>query len=117
MDQQLQEFVIAQELVRATRALPGIANVYGGPLNTIATYGRGGRVPGVRIRNEAGRLHVEMHVIVTYVPDLHVPTFAETVRSRIRQQLEELAVKDIGTIDVVVDDVEVVAEPHNPRTP
>jgi uncharacterized alkaline shock family protein YloU len=109
MDQQLPEYVIAEALVRATRAMPGIADVYGGPLGSIATYGRGSRVPGVRVRSEAGRLFVEMHVVAVYNPGQALPALAERVRAGLREQLQALAVTDIGAIDVVVDDIRMEA--------
>ncbi len=105
MESQLQEYVIAQALRRTARAVPGIADVYGGRLGEIATYGRGSRVPGVRVWSEAGRVHVEVHVVVAYTPDVALPALADLVRTRLRQQLRDLAVTAIGAIDVVIDDL------------
>jgi uncharacterized alkaline shock family protein YloU len=115
MDQQLPEFTMAEELVRVTREVPGVVDVYGGPLGAIATYGRGGRVPGIRIRTEEGRLSVEMHIIAAYAADLKLPALADKVRKRIRQQLHKLDVGNIGQIDVVVDDIEIDSAPQDTR--
>jgi uncharacterized alkaline shock family protein YloU len=105
MEQQLPEYVIARALVQATRAVPGVADIYAGRLGEIATYGRGSRVPGVRVWTEAAHLRVEAHVVAAYAPDLVLPVLADAVRSRLRQQLHDLGVTAIGTIDVVVDDL------------
>lgn len=115
MEEQLATFVLAQALVRAVRAVPGVADVYGGRLGEIATYGRGGRVPGIRIRTEGGQVQVEVHLIITYAPDLNLPALAETVRNQIRQQVATLAIDTVGAIDVVVDDVAVTTAPHEAR--
>jgi hypothetical protein len=109
MDQQLPEFVIAQALVRATRDVPGIADVYSGRLGEIATYGRGTRVPGIRVHTEGGRLKIEVHVIALYSPDLRLSTLADAVRTQMRQQLVALAVDQSNAIDVVIADLKVDA--------
>ncbi len=105
METQLPEFAIAQVLARTARAVPGVADVYGGRLGEIATYGRGSRVPGVRVERAGGQFQIEVHIVAVYTPELVLPVLAETVRSRLRQQLQDLAVPDIGAIDVVIDDV------------
>ena len=105
MEQQLPEYVIARALAQALRAVPGVADVYGGHLGEIATYGRGSRVLGVRVWTEAGQLRVEAHVVAAYAPDLRVPVLAEAIRSRLRRDLQELGVTAIGAIDVAGDDL------------
>jgi uncharacterized alkaline shock family protein YloU len=105
MEQQLPEYVIARALAQALRTVPGVADVYGGHLGEIATYGRGSRVLGVRVWTEAAQLRVEAHVVAAYAPDLVVPVLAEVIRSRLRRQLQELGVTAIGAIDVAVDDL------------
>jgi uncharacterized alkaline shock family protein YloU len=117
MEQQLPEFVIAEELARVTRSVPGVADLYGGTFGTIATYGRGGRVLGIRVQQQEGRLAVEVHVIATYTPDLKVPAFADTVREHIRQHLRTMKVGPLGDIDVVVADIEVPQASPRMRTP
>ncbi len=117
MEQQLPEFVIAEELARVTRNIPGVADLYGGTFGTIATYGRGGRVSGIRVQREEGRLAVEVHVIATYSPDLKVPAFADEVRERIRQHLRTTQAGQLGNIDVVVADIQVPQAPPQMRTP
>ncbi len=115
MEQQLPEFVIAEELVRVTREVQGVVDVYGGPLGAIATYGRGSRVPGIRVRTEEGRLSVEVHIIAAYAADLKLPALADNVRERIQQQLHKIAAGNIGQIDVVVDDIEIDSAPQDTR--
>jgi len=117
MSAQLSEFTLAQALVELTRAVPGVAGLFGGHFGEIATYGRGGRVPGIRIRTEEGQVLVEVHLIVTYAPDMRVSALAETVRNQIRQYVTTLAPAQGGTIDVVVDDIVVPATPPEMRTP
>lgn len=117
MSTQLSEFALAQALADVTRAVPGIAGLYGGQLGEIATYGRGGRVPGIRIRADEGQVMVEVHLIVTYAPNVHVLTLAETVRDQIRQHLTTLATAKGGAIDVIVDDIAVPTTLHEMRAP
>ena len=105
MENQLLEFVIARALAHAARDVPGVVALFGGRLGEIATYGRGGRVPGVRVWREAGRLHVEAHIVAAYPPEHTLPALAESVRGKLRQQLPELGIADIGPIDVIVADL------------
>lgn len=105
MESQLQEFVIARALAHAASELPGVAGLFGGRLGEIATYGRGGRVAGVRVWHEEGRLHVEAHIIANYPPAHTLPALADNVRTRLRALLPELGVAAIGPIDVIVADV------------
>ncbi len=105
MESQLPEFVIAKALAHAARDVPGVAELFGGRLGEIATYGRGGRVPGVRVWREAGRLHVEAHIVAAYPPEHTLPALADRVRLRLRQQLPELGVADSGPVDVIVADL------------
>jgi len=117
MEQQLPEFMIAEELVRVTRSVPGVADLYGGTFSTIATYGRGGRVPGIRVQRQEGRLAGEGPVIATYTADLKVPAFSDTVREHIRQHLRRMEAGPLGDIDVVVADIEVPQASPRMRTP
>ena len=105
MESQLLEFVIARALAHAARDVPGVVELFGGRLGEIATYGRGARVPGVRVWREAGRLHVEAHIVAAYPPEHTLPALADSVRVRLRQQLSELGVANLGPIDVVVADL------------
>ncbi|GAC1556345.1 MAG: hypothetical protein NVS2B7_31960 [Herpetosiphon sp.] len=105
MESQLPDYIIAEALLRTVRAVPGVADVYGGPLGEIATYGRGSRVPGVRVWHESAGLRVEVHVIALYMSAVVLPTLADTIRSRLQQQLQELAVTTRGGIDVIVADL------------
>lgn len=115
MEHQLPEFVIAQALVRATRATPGIAGLYSGRFGEIATYGRGARVPGVRVHTEGGRVMVAVHIVATYIPTLRMPALADSVRQQLRQHLAALGIDNIGAIDVVVEDIEFNAAPNDTR--
>lgn len=105
MESQLQEFVIARVLAHAARDVPGVVELFGGRLGEIATYGRGVRVSGVRVCREGGRLHVEAHIVAAYPPEHTLPALAGSVRERLRQQLLELDIADIGPIDVIVADL------------
>ena len=105
MESQLLDFVIARALAHAAGDVPGVIELYGGRLGEIATYGRGGRVPGIRVWREAGRLHVEAHIVAAYPPEHTLPALADSVRVRLRQQLSELGVANLGPIDVVVADL------------
>ena len=105
MESQLLEFVIARALAHAARDVPGVVDLFGGRLGEIATYGRGGRVPGVRVWREEGRLHVEAHIVAAYPPKHTLPVLADSVRGRLRELLPELGVAAIGPIDVIVADL------------
>lgn len=107
MNEHLSDFDLAQALSLVTQAVPGVAGVYGGQLSAIATYGRGGRVPGIRVCRDAGQVIVEVYLTIAYTPALRVLALAETVRSRLRAELVRLAIDRVGAIDVVVADVEV----------
>lgn len=107
MNEHLSDFDLAQALSFVTQAVPGVAGVYGGQLSAIATYGPGGRVPGIRVCRDAGQLMVEVYLTITYTPALRVLSLAETVRGQLRSELARLAIDHIGAIDVVVADVEL----------
>lgn len=142
MSVQLSEFVLAQALVEVTRTVPGVAGLYGGHFGEIATYGRSGRVPGIRIRTDEGQVMVEVHIIVTYAPNVSLLTLAETVRDQIRQHLTMLTHPNVfqplgqsefgirlhqhltmlatakgGVIDVIIDDIAVPVPQHEMRAP
>lgn len=112
MTQQLSEFVFAEAVVRTTRVVPDVAAMYGGRLGEIATYGRGGRVLGVRIHSENNLIRVEVHIIARYHPTLVIPKLADAVRVAIRQQLQALSVSEIAAIDIVIDDVQLDTAPE-----
>lgn len=107
MSEPLSDFGLARVLGQVARGVPGVAGVYGGHLGEIATYGPGGRVPGVRVRREAGQVLVEVHLTITYVPTLNLLALAETVRGRLAAELAWLAAGHAGAIDVVVADLTV----------
>lgn len=107
MESQLLEFAIAKALAHAAQDVTGVVGLFGGRLGEIATYGRGGRVPGIRVRREANRVFVEAHIVAAYRPEHTLMTLADSVRERLRKQLEELGIAEFGAIDVVVADLRV----------
>jgi uncharacterized alkaline shock family protein YloU len=111
MESQLPEFVIAKALAHAARDVAGVVDLFSGRLGEIATYGRGGRVPGVRVWREDGHLHIEAHIVAAYPPEYPLPTLADDVRGRLRELLPELGVAASGPIDVIVADVRLADPP------
>jgi uncharacterized alkaline shock family protein YloU len=83
---------LADAVVAAVRAVPGVARLDGGPHGEIAAYLPGRRVPGVRLRGD----RAEVHVVLRWgVPVLAV---ADAVRDAVRMLT--------GTpVDVTVEDV------------
>jgi uncharacterized alkaline shock family protein YloU len=114
MNELISDIVLARAISQVAREVPGVADLYAGNLGQIATYGPGGRVPGVRVRREAGQVLVEIHLTISYVPALNILALAETVRSRLSMELTRLAVDHVDTIDVVIADL--VAESLAPRS-
>ena len=114
MNELISDIVLARAIGQAAREVPGVADLYAGNLGQIATYGPGGRVPGVRVRREAGQALVEIYLTISYVPALNLLALAETVRSHLYAELTRLAVDSVDTIDVVVADL--VAEIVAPRS-
>lgn len=111
---------LAKSIVQAVRQVPGVDQVSGGRLATAATYGPGGRVPGVVLQHEApDRLLIEVHILVRATVLLAalqqnqasastqpsvLPQLAEQVRTAVQQVLHRINVLPLA-IDVVIEDI------------
>ncbi|HEU5198933.1 MAG TPA: hypothetical protein VFU32_04810 [Ktedonobacterales bacterium] len=57
---------LARVVAQAIQCVPGVQGLSAGRFGTAATYGRGGRVPGVVVRRYArGQLGIEVHLVVS----------------------------------------------------
>jgi hypothetical protein len=107
---QVTDVSIAQAIVAAVRALPGVADVSPGRFAEAATYGRGERVLGVALGRVAGAFDIEVHLCALYSDSLILPELAARVRSTVRQTVEGLGAGLLQRIDVAFDDLRVEEE-------
>lgn len=92
----------AEMIAAAVRAVPGVADLYGGLFGEVATHLAGRRVRGVRL-DERG--NVEVHIVLQWAAP--VPATAFAVRRAVSALVH-------GTVHVVVADV---AGPPVPGSP
>ncbi|MGH8931779.1 MAG: Asp23/Gls24 family envelope stress response protein [Egibacteraceae bacterium] len=97
---------LAAAAAAAAVATKGVTRLDKGPVGTVATYGGGRRVPGVRVVNTDGpQIHV--HVVVTL--ERPIPDVTHDLRDAVLAALE--AVGDSGrAVHVYVADVDVQPE-------
>lgn len=93
---------LAESILAALLGVAGVARMSSGGTIEVATLHRGGKVPGVWLRPEV----VEVHVVAEPVP---LAPLAEEAHARIRSLLD--AVGDQRPVRVVVDDIELDADP------
>ncbi|WP_025745944.1 hypothetical protein [Kallotenue papyrolyticum] len=113
MAQPLPDEILARAIAEAVRALPEVVALDGGPLGALATYGREGRVIGVRLRPDGDAQRVEVRVVVRYTHSQTLPIIADRVRQRVRQTLQRLA-PHYTTVDVVIADLSDDPPPEAP---
>ncbi len=87
---------LADRVVAAVRAVPGVADLHAGPFGEVATYLRGRRVAGVQLRGDRCAVHV---VVFWGAPVLAT---ADLVVAAVRPLVG-------GVVDVTVEDVVPVA--------
>ncbi len=58
---------------------------------------------GVRVRENDGRVSIELHVAVDW--GASIPDVGRAVQSRVREYLERMADLDLAAVDVVVDEL------------
>jgi hypothetical protein len=111
---------LANMIAQAACQVPGVDQVNGGRLALAATYGPGGRVPGVILRREEpDRLLIEVHIVgsatVLVAAFQQNPAnasarppvllqLAEQVRTAVQQVLHRLNLLPLA-IDVVIEDI------------
>ena len=83
----------ADVVAAAVRAVPGVAELYGGLFGEVATHLPGRRVPGVRLDDDG---NAEVHVVLHW--GYPVPATAYAVRRAVARLVR-------GGVHVVVDDV------------
>lgn len=76
---------VAELVARAARAAPGVVDLHPGRMGEFATYGRGHRVNGVRVR--PGPKEVTVRVVVEYGRPLL--NLAEAVRGAVLAALSD----------------------------
>lgn len=110
---------VADRIAQAVRCVPGVCRMSGGRFALIATYGPGGRVPGVVLRKEMpDRLFIEVHVVVSETlllaalqqrqteasaPHPVLLQLAERIRLAVQQVVAELN-RFPQAIDVAIED-------------
>jgi len=118
------DLTLATTIAQMVQRVPGVRALSAGGFATIATYGPGGRVPGVVLRRtHPDTLTVEVHLVVseemlllmlhqrgvTSSPALPEAPFllslAERVRTAVQQMFAPLPLSQPVTVDVVLDDL------------
>ncbi|MGH8910114.1 MAG: Asp23/Gls24 family envelope stress response protein [Egibacteraceae bacterium] len=93
---------VASAAASAAIATKGVVRLDRGPSGTVATYGAGRRVPGVRVHDADGS-EVHIHVVVTL--DRPIPHVTHDVRNAVTAALE--AIGDPGRlVHVHVTDID-----------
>ncbi|QDW64741.1 hypothetical protein FFI11_015035 [Oerskovia sp. KBS0722] len=92
---------IAERIVAAVLAVPGVVRLHAGVFGEVATYLPGRAVTGVRLRPE----ETEVHLVVA--PDRPIPAVARDVHETVRA----LAT---GPVRVFVEDVESPSPSSSP---
>ncbi len=100
----LPDITLARTIADAVRALPEVVALDGGPLGAQATYGRGERVMGVRLRPDGDPQRIEVRVVLRYTREPTLNIIAERIRQRVRQTLERLGAP-YTTVDVIIADL------------
>lgn len=104
MAQPLPDEILARAIAETVRALPEVVALDGGPLGSLATYGRSGRIIGVRLRPDGDAQRVEVRVVVRYRHHETLAVIAERIRQGVFQTLRRLA-PQYTTVDVVIADL------------
>lgn len=71
---------VARVAATAAQAVPGVLGLHAGTVGEVATYGEGGRVPGVRVRRTSPA-SVTLHLVVQF--GRRVDDLADEVRERV----------------------------------
>ena len=107
---------LARAVAQAARGVAGVADLDAGSVGEFATYGDGGRVPGVRARapREGGAARVALRLVARFGYPL--PEVADQVRARVSEVVGRLTGVadvpiDLHIVDVRSDDEEPAALP------
>jgi len=93
---------IARAAAAAARGVPGVVDLSAGTVGEFATYGEGGREPGVKVsRNAATR--VTLRLVVEFGLDL--PQLAQDVRDTVTAVVAPLTGDAPSVVDLEIVDV------------
>ncbi len=95
---------IARAAASAARGVPGVLDLSAGTVGEFATYGEGGREPGVRVTRDAAT-RVTLRLVVEFGRLL--PELAQDVRETVAAVIAPLA-GEVGAGDGPVVDLEIV---------
>lgn len=102
---------VARVVADAARSHEDVVDLDAGLAGEFATYGLGGRVPGVRVDiDRDGRTHVRVRLVVRF--GRSIPDIGDEVRSRVTAGLDDTADPDIH---VHVADIREDTEPARPH--
>jgi uncharacterized alkaline shock family protein YloU len=91
---------VARSAADAARSHGDVVDLDAGLASEFATYGLGGRVPGVRVEHEQDRTRVRLRIVVRY--GRSIPDIGDEVRARVAAALGSL---DEPEIHVHVADI------------
>lgn len=112
---------VARAAADAARSHDDVVDLDSGLAGEFATYGLGGRVPGVRVEvDRDGRAQVRLRLVVRFGRSL--PDIGDEVRSRVAAELGDSTASDVHVhvADIATDDAEPAhARPEldHPGTP
>lgn len=99
---------LARSVADAARSHDDVVDLDAGLAREFATYGLGGRVPGVRVEHDQDRTRVRLRIVVRFGRPL--PDIGDEVRDRVAAALSGL---DAAEIHVHVADIADVGGPSS----
>jgi hypothetical protein len=120
VSERLSDLDIANAIVHAIRAVPGVLDMGQGLFARAATYGPGNHIAGIVFQHSAtGELSVEVHVVleeaslIKALSDIssnsdHTPIllrFTDNIRAVVSQTFEHLGLPTPSAVDVTLDDL------------
>jgi len=107
--------VIAVIARTAALKVPGVAAMSGSLADGIANIanmiGRNTGERGVSVKMQGQKVDVEINIVIEY--GAKIPEVAWAVQNEVRRAIEDMTGKQVGTIDVVVQDVRLPLEAKN----
>jgi len=99
----------------AALKVPGVVEMSGsfadGIANIANMIGRNSGERGVSVKMQGQKVDVEINIVIEY--GAKIPEVAWAVQNEVRRAIEEMTGKQVGTIDVVVQDVRLPLETKN----
>jgi uncharacterized alkaline shock family protein YloU len=84
---------VARSAADAARSHDDVVDLDAGLAREFATYGLGGRVPGVRVEREQDRTRVRLRIVVRFGRPL--PDIGDEVRARVAAALRDVGAPEI----------------------